>query len=367
MVDGSKSKRSYPPPPPRRKSGSSRPRSAEKSRRSNGSISRVEQQVHGGRKNGRSRSRPRDHHDRSSRSRSKSRPREKARSRSKSIPKQQSNKSRTPLSSTKSTSGQSNSGRSQKSRSSSKSVKRKEKYATTAKKAIPANVLIISTSSLDLETSNNSNMISSQFQLPNSSSRSSGVCTAAFLQVLHKSHNDTPYIDLIRRMRGVLEDKGNFPQLMSSFMMNIHQQPFVITPHDFNKNNTKRAILIGINYTGHSNQLKGCHSDVHNINKYLTEVERFRKEHVTILVDDGAHKSPTKAAIMNAFKRVVKESKDGDVVFCHYSGRSGRLLEEGCGRNGRGDGYETLIPVVSSSRERKIIVLIGNQYTIYLY
>ena len=93
--------------------------------------------------------------------------------------------------------------------------------------------------------------------------------------------------------------------------------------------------------------MTGCHNDVHNINKYLTEVQGFRKENVTILMDDGRHKPPTKAAIMNAFKRVVKESKDGDVVFCHYSGHGGRLRDD----NGdEEDGFdETLIPLVSIS------------------
>ena len=102
---------------------------------------------------------------------------------------------------------------------------------------------------------------------------------------------------------------------------NLHMYTHFLPP-------LQRAVLIGINYTGQGGQLTGCHNDVHNINKYLTEVQGFRKENVTILMDDGRHKPPTKAAIMNAFKRVVKESKDGDVVFCHYSGHGGRLRDD---------------------------------------
>ena len=93
--------------------------------------------------------------------------------------------------------------------------------------------------------------------------------------------------------------------------------------------------------------MTGCHNDVHNINKYLTEVQGFRKENVTILMDDGRHKPPTKDAIMNAFKRVVKESKDGDVVFCHYSGHGGRLRDDNGDEEDEYD--ETLIPLVSIS------------------
>lgn len=120
--------------------------------------------------------------------------------------------------------------------------------------------------------------------------------------------------------------------------------PFAITPGSFNpEENTKRAILIGINYVGMKGELSGCHNDVHNVAKYLMEVQGFMKENVTILMDDGAHKAPTKSAIIAAYKRVVKESKEGDVVFCHYSGHGGRLADD----NGdEEDGYdETLIPV----------------------
>jgi len=43
----------------------------------------------------------------------------------------------------------------------------------------------------------------------------------------------------------------------------------------------------------------------------------------------------------------VKESKNGDVVFCHYSGHGGRVRDD----NGdEEDGYdETLIPLVSNA------------------
>lgn len=151
-------------------------------------------------------------------------------------------------------------------------------------------------------------------------------------------------------MRDVLREKGfeQIPQLTSSRMIDV-REPFVITPTDgsFNhKKNTQRAVLIGINYTGQSGELSGCHNDVHNVARYLSEVQGFQKENVTILMDDGAHKAPTKGAIISAYKRLVRESKDGDVVFCHYSGHGGRLVDD----NGdEDDGYdETLIPVVSS-------------------
>jgi len=155
------------------------------------------------------------------------------------------------------------------------------------------------------------------------------------------------WVDVLRQMRDVLEDKGfdQIPQLTSSRMIDV-RDPFLITPTDgsFNhKDHTQRAVLIGINYTGQNGELSGCHNDVLNVNKYLIEVQGFRKENVTILMDDGQHKAPTKSAILTAYRRLVRESKEGDVVFCHYSGHGGRLADD----NGdEEDGYdETLIPV----------------------
>jgi nickel-dependent lactate racemase len=65
-----------------------------------------------------------------------------------------------------------------------------------------------------------------------------------------------------------------------------------------------------------------------NIARYLREVQGFKKENVTILMDDGKHRAPTKSEILKAYKKVVKESVDGDVVFCHYSGHGGRVVDD---------------------------------------
>jgi hypothetical protein len=212
----------------------------------------------------------------------------------------------------------------------------------------------------DTQTSADVSNISSQFQLPNPAGRSGGACTAALLKVLYHNHkhgNNTKeeavsWVDVLHHMREILQSKGftQLPQLTSSRMIDVQHDHFVITPDDGSfrpTKNTQRAVLIGINYTGQSGQLSGCHNDVHNIAKYLMDVQGFRKENVTILLDDGVHKSPTKSAILSAYKRLVKESKDGDVVFCHYSGHGGRVRDD----NGdEEDGYdETLIPLVSNA------------------
>lgn len=205
--------------------------------------------------------------------------------------------------------------------------KRSQKFATQASKAIPASVRMIS-GSHDSQTSADVKNIKSQFALPNPAGMAGGACTAALLEVLYGYHDDgydnVSWVDVLREMRSVLDKKGfdQIPQLTSSRMIDVHD-PFVITPSSFSsKKNTKRAVLIGINYEGQKGELSGCHNDVRNIAKYLREVQGFKDSNVTILMDDGRHKNPTKSEIIKAFKKIVKESEDGDVVFCHYSGMS---------------------------------------------
>jgi hypothetical protein len=191
----------------------------------------------------------------------------------------------------------------------------------------------------DVQTSADVKNIGSSFALPNPAGKAGGACTAALLEVLYRCHNEgtdgeVSWVDVLREMREVLDERGydQVPQLTSSRMIDVHD-PFVITPKSFSsKKNTQRAVLIAINYTGQKGELSGCHNDVLNIAKYLREVQGFKRENVTILMDDddGQHKSPSKSEIMKAYKKVVKESQDGDVVFCHYSGelcRAFRILQ----------------------------------------
>ena len=77
--------------------------------------------------------------------------------------------------------------------------------------------------------------------------------------------------------------------------------------------------------------------------EYIKNVHGFEDQNITILMDDGTHTEPTYANIMAAYKKVVSESKEGDVVFCHYSGHGGKLRDDDGDEK---DGYdETLVPV----------------------
>lgn len=80
-------------------------------------------------------------------------------------------------------------------------------------------------------------------------------------------------------------------------------------------------------FSGQNGELSGCHNDVKNIKRYLIEKQGFKEQDMLILMDDGVHTSPTRRNLMDAFTRITQYSEPGDVVFIHYSGHGGRVVD----------------------------------------
>merc|ERR550539_511781 len=91
---------------------------------------------------------------------------------------------------------------------------------------------------------------------------------------------------------------------------------------------TKRAVLVGINYIGQKGELKKCHEDVRKMESYLKTKLGFEEKNIVKLMDDGIHTNPTKENIMDAYRKVVRQSIPGDTVFIHYSGHGGHVVDE---------------------------------------
>ena len=211
-------------------------------------------------------------------------------------------------------------------------------------KAIPAKFHMISGSE-DKQTSADVSNVGS-FALPDPAGKAGGACTATLLKVLTDNRGaKISWIELLRRMRDVLRSKGfsQVPQLSSSELLNVNDEFHIVPPETKEANGAKRAVLIGINYTGQQGQLSGCHNDAKNIKNYLIQKEGFQEKDMLVLMDDGNHHPPTRKNIMDAFARITQYSKAWDTVFIHYSGHGGRVAD----RSGdEEDGYdETLIPV----------------------
>lgn len=80
------------------------------------------------------------------------------------------------------------------------------------------------------------------------------------LKVLYKDHQDTSgdlsFQQTLLKMREILSQGkySQIPQLSSSRPMDI-EKPFDVVPAECT--GTKRAVMIGINYTGQQGQLSG--------------------------------------------------------------------------------------------------------------
>lgn len=86
----------------------------------------------------------------------------------------------------------------------------------------------------------------------------------------------------------------------------------------------KRALIVGINYAGTGNELKGCINDANNM-KVMLEEKGFTEIEMIL------EKDATTANILAGLKRLVSNVKYGDVVVFHYSGHGSQTystLEE---------------------------------------
>lgn len=185
------------------------------------------------------------------------------------------------------------------------------------------------------------------FQLPDPAGRAGGACTSALLQILYADHKrpdvDLSFQETLLKMREILTAKGfsQIPQLSSSRPLDIHQTFDLVPPG--NESGTRRAVVVAINYVGQQGELRGCHNDALNMIEYIKDVHGFPEENITILMDDGNHTEPTRDNILAAYRKLVRESQPGDVVFTHYSGHGGKLRDQD---GDEADGFdETLVPV----------------------
>lgn len=213
---------------------------------------------------------------------------------------------------------------------------------TSIEKLIPANIYLISACKDDQTSQDVWN--SSEFKLPKSSGLAGGACTLAFLEVVYankvKPTQDVSWIATLSGMRQVLKQKGfqSIPQLTASRNIDV-RRPVNFAPT--NKNGAKRALLIGINYSG-TNKLSGCQNDVFNMKAYLKDVWGFQDSNIVLLVDDGVHTNPTRQNIMAALWNLVQSCKSGDACTFHFSGHGGRIPTN----TDSADGYdETICPV----------------------
>jgi hypothetical protein len=146
----------------------------------------------------------------------------------------------------------------------------RREYEETKPQALQADIWMISGCE-DRQTSADVSNIAA-FQLPDPSGWAGGACTTTLLNVLYEDEqrvDDTySFTEVLTKMRTILNSKGfkQIPQLSSTRPIDMNNK-FKIVPDTLS--GTRRAVLIGINYTGQKGELRGCHNDVFNMVRWL--------------------------------------------------------------------------------------------------
>lgn len=88
----------------------------------------------------------------------------------------------------------------------------------------------------------------------------------------------------------------------------------------------RKALLVGINYTGSKNALRGCINDVKNMSQFLQQKFGYSYDDMVILTDDQSEpvRWPTRDNILRAMQWLVKDARPNDSLVFHYSGHGGQ-------------------------------------------
>lgn len=133
-------------------------------------------------------------------------------------------------------------------------------------------------------------------------------------------------------------------------------QSFGVDGYNFQYSNCtgrRKALLIGINYIGQKNALRGCINDVQNVRNFLLQ-NGYRQDDMVILTDDqqNPRSIPTRDNILRAMRWLVEGAQTNDSLFLHYSGHGGQTEDT----NGdEEDGSDEVIYPVDYQRTSHIV------------
>lgn len=88
----------------------------------------------------------------------------------------------------------------------------------------------------------------------------------------------------------------------------------------------KRAVLVGINYTGSASPLNGCINDIINIKNLLTSSCGFCEENIRVLTDNTVDK-PIRQNIERELRWLVENSVENDTLVLYYSGHGAQIKD----------------------------------------
>lgn len=107
----------------------------------------------------------------------------------------------------------------------------------------------------------------------------------------------------------------------------------------------KKLLLVGINYFGTRNQLRGCINDVQNMFNFLVHYFGYLPGDIVVLTDDtrDPKRVPTRLNIIRGMMWLVRDARPDDSLVFHYSGHGGQTKDfDGDEQDGMDD---TIYPV----------------------
>ncbi len=90
----------------------------------------------------------------------------------------------------------------------------------------------------------------------------------------------------------------------------------------------KKALLIGVNYVGTQNELRGCINDVNNFYTLLTTFFGYEQKNIVCLTENlDRTNHPTKQNIIDGINWLLLNQQAGDTLTFYYSGHGSNMQD----------------------------------------
>ena len=105
----------------------------------------------------------------------------------------------------------------------------------------------------------------------------------------------------------------------------------------------KKALLIGINYKGSLDELRGCINDIRNINDILKNNCDYCEKNIKLLTEEDNNELPTRGNIEKNINWLLSGVVEGDTLFFYYSGHGSNVDDNNGDESDKKD--EVLVPL----------------------
>mmetsp|Transcript_30113 Transcript_30113/g.76048 ORF Transcript_30113/g.76048 Transcript_30113/m.76048 type:complete len:636 (-) Transcript_30113:139-2046(-) len=165
-----------------------------------------------------------------------------------------------------------------------------------------------------------------------------GAFTWALIKTLKSDVYHETYIDLLDQIKNNLRGYTQIPALTTTHGSYLNAWYCGQLPRAMSMEasadeveaaaSKKRALLVGINYRGAAQELRGCINDVNNQKVALMEYFGYQDSDILMLTEDESQQNwPNKKRIMEGFEWLVRGAEKGDQLFFQYSGHGSQMTD----------------------------------------